>query len=170
MTRVHPRPCLSWSNSGVTGWPSGAGTARPSLVATAGGNRDIAWALDPTSDEAVTATVRIPRGAVSWLVQPVWVNLGGSGTGNWRLNVDIEDYDLGDTLGSPGTTLATSPSGGTPGGAATVATSFGNTAVALAPGRFARVTVRRDADHADDALANDIGLIGVKLVPRVVGP
>jgi len=138
-------------------------TGSGALTGTAAGSGNMpGWALDKTTDEVLTAFVRLPDGWKNYSISVVWSN-ASTGAGGVRWNVNYEATAIGAARGAGTDASAT-------GTASTTAFLLVETAIlaaaAAAVATEATLTtfkLSRDADHAGDTLDNDAIFHGIQL-------
>jgi hypothetical protein len=130
-------------------------------VGAAGDKTSLAWLLDATATENVTGQVLIPPGWATADIVLWWTNAGtGTGSVRWALLHEAQ-ISGGDTLG--GALSANDAVSSTAPAQNVVKVEFLKTAVAVAPGQVLGFRVQRLGGHADDTLANDVGLLGIEI-------
>lgn len=126
-----------------------------------GTNRREAMLLDASSEELIGAWFKIPRHWKKFRAEALCVN-AGAGSGNFVLSVSGAEFAAGDDTNVADPTVSALET--TTAGArdVVVSTAF-DTEFACTPGKYYCVRLKRVATEAADTLANDIGVIGVKL-------
>ncbi|WP_416954507.1 hypothetical protein ACNKF0_19685 [Nocardioides sp. T5] len=115
--------------------------------------------LDSAASEIVAATIELPRSWNNYAIDAVWTNVG-AWAGNVVLRCDNATRGTGETIATPGSAVPVTAAAGAAGVIMTT------TLIASAPNTTGELlvlgVVRAGADAAD-TLANDIGLLGLRL-------
>jgi hypothetical protein len=120
------------------------------------------WLLDATTDEGAGIEFTVPQGWSTMSVDAVAAN-AGTGTGNYRLRLVFGDVAAGDTLSVTATSGVTVAAGSQ--NVVQVTEVLADRPVT--PGRTFLLMLERLGGHAEDTVANDIGLLN--LVVRKTG-
>jgi hypothetical protein len=130
-------------------------------IGAAGDKTSLAWLLDATATENLTGQVLIPSGWTTADIVLWWTNAGtGTGSVRWALLHEAQ-ISNGDTLG--GALSANDAVSSVAPAQNVTKVEFLKTAVAVAAGQVLGFRVQRLGGHADDTLANDVGLLGIEI-------
>lgn len=148
-----------WLDSGAI-YAAESGAARNG---GSGGGYTSAWLLDGAgADENGYATASIPSSWGTFHVDTVWANVG-AGAGDVRFDAFVRVWSPGEDLDTPGGWTSNQAVVDTAGATNDTITTRLFTSVAVSDKEVASFLVYRTSSHASDTLANDIGLIGLKL-------
>ena len=125
------------------------------------------WLLDAALTETVSCAAVIPSAWTSTDVELYWAN-AGAGAGNVRWQIDLSIAAIGGNLvtGGAATALLTAAAGAQN----VLVRSEIATGVAADAGDMLSLRIYRVGGDAADTLANDAGLIGVRLTDGAVNP
>jgi hypothetical protein len=133
------------------------------VIGLIGGSRRAGWLLDAASEESIGATLTVPEGWNTLRFVAHWVNAGG-GSGDVALaynfgqfadGVTIDAADAENSLVTISTAVAQD---------VLASETFASSgAKSVIPRRIAFLRIKRVAADAGDTLANDVGIIGVRI-------
>jgi len=138
-------------------------TGSGALTGTAAGSGNMpGWALDKTTDEVLTAFVRLPDGWKNFAVNVLWSN-ASTGAGAVRWDVNYEATAVGAARGAGTLAAATGTASTTAFLLIETIVLAASAAAAAIEAAFTTFKVSRDADHAADTLDNDAIFHGLQL-------
>jgi hypothetical protein len=121
------------------------------------------WLLDPATEENVAGGWDVPEGWASVYIDLLWTQPGTAGTADVRWQAVLEHADDGGSLNVSGPFA--SQTAAAPGQYVLKRTRMGaGAAVAVTPGGWNTVRVKRIGADAADTFTEDVALLGVRLV------